>query len=445
MTLDESISSGQSGHLTDHDVLHEFHNDYLTVNPGIRYVRIDGDDSEDGLTWQTAKASVVGAQAAGGTVSEIYVGVGEYDIKTTIELVDGQKIVGAGTHSVFGTMLKAHADLGTDPLIKDSLAGGNLTSGGLFWLQLRGTNDASGGAGLVLTGNQADNWTMNHVQANGFSSHGFHWDIPGPGLAGNPVTIGIVNAFSCGLDGVGDGFRLEAPGNARVSFDYLGGDNNGGSLLVLDRLGDNAMVQIHNLKAERTIDDTHNVVVDVLNSTNGMLSIGGFYIFHNVSGGVTPTALIRVDAEQFRYHVDHCHLSEPGSNKYTNGFTDGITTIPAGVWIKQPHFHNYSMGLRDGRNLWMSTTFPEGNLVAEVGSLAIVTHASAGPAAAAYIKDEGSGDTGWKAINGIANHTDATRPSCVAGLKGYMIFNTDDGAPNWCDGTNWVDATGTTT
>ncbi len=448
MTLPSPIDTRQvDDHLSSHEVWHEtlhgFHNAYLTANPGIRYVRVDGDDGDDGLTWQTAKASVVGAQVAGGTIARIYVGAGTYDIKTPIELVDGQSIEGVSTHSALGTMLKAHADLGTDPLITN--VAGNLTSGGLFWLQARGTNDASGGAGIVFTGNIADNWTMDHVQANGFSSHGFHWDIPGPGLAGNPLTIGVVNAFQCGLDGVGDGFRLEAPGSGRVSFDYLGGDNNGGSLLVIDRLGDNAMVQIHNLKAERTIDDTHNVIVDILNSTNGMLSIGGFYIFHNVSGGVTPTDLIRVDAEQFRLHVDYCHLSEPGSNKYTNGFTDGITTIPAAVWIKQPHFHNYSMGLRDGRNLWMSTTFPEGNLVAEVGSLAIVTHASAGPGAAAYIKDEGSGNTGWKAINGIAAHTDASRPSCVAGLTGYMIFNTDDGAPNWCDGTNWVDATGTTT
>lgn len=28
---------------------------------------------------------------------------------------------------------------------------------------------------------------------------------------------------------------------------------------------------------------------------------------------------------------------------------------------------------------------------------------------------------------------------------GAMIWNTDDGAPNWSDGTNWVDATGATT
>ena len=444
MTLDETIASGQAGHLADHQTLHEFHNDYLTDHNGIRYVTTDGVNTNDGLTWETANADIAGAQAAGGFAARIYVGAGIYDTKTSIELTDGQTIIGVSTHTSVGTMIRAHADLGTDPLIINT--SGNLTSGGLHRLQLRGTNDDTGGAGLVFAaGTIADNWTMNNVQANGFSSHGFHWDVPSGGLAGNPLTIGVVNAFSCGLDGVGDGFRLESPGNARVSFEYMGGDDNGGSLLAIDQLGDTHMVRIDNLKAERRLDGKHDTVVNVTQSTNGTLSIGGFYVFHNVSGGSNPEALIKVNAIQFRYHVDLCHILEPGSNKYTNGFTDGTTVIPTAVWIKQPHFHNYSMGLRDGRNLWMSTTFPEGNLAAEVGSLAIVTHASAGPGAAAYIKDVGSGNTGWKAINGIANHTDATRPSCIAGLKGYMIFNTDDGFPNWCDGTNWVDSAGSTT
>lgn len=40
-------------------------------------------------------------------------------------------------------------------------------------------------------------------------------------------------------------------------------------------------------------------------------------------------------------------------------------------------------------------------------------------------------------------YTDGTRPS--PGDAGLMIFNSDDGAPNWDDGTTWVDATGTPT
>ena len=43
----------------------------------------------------------------------------------------------------------------------------------------------------------------------------------------------------------------------------------------------------------------------------------------------------------------------------------------------------------------------------------------------------------------VGSYTDATRPA--AGTAGRIIFNTDDGAINVDDGTNWTDAQGTTT
>jgi hypothetical protein len=43
------------------------------------------------------------------------------------------------------------------------------------------------------------------------------------------------------------------------------------------------------------------------------------------------------------------------------------------------------------------------------------------------------------------SYTDVSRPAATAVPDGYMIWNTDDGFPNWSDGTNWVEADGTTT
>ncbi len=57
----------------------------------------------------------------------------------------------------------------------------------------------------------------------------------------------------------------------------------------------------------------------------------------------------------------------------------------------------------------------------------------------------GSGDTGWLGVNGIDTQTNAGRPAANSVPTGYEIFNTDDGFPNWSDGTNWVDATGSVT
>lgn len=42
-------------------------------------------------------------------------------------------------------------------------------------------------------------------------------------------------------------------------------------------------------------------------------------------------------------------------------------------------------------------------------------------------------------------YTDSTRPSAVGLPVGYMIWNTDDNAPNFSDGTNWRNAAGSTT
>jgi hypothetical protein len=39
-------------------------------------------------------------------------------------------------------------------------------------------------------------------------------------------------------------------------------------------------------------------------------------------------------------------------------------------------------------------------------------------------------------------YSNTTRPTASTLPAGTMIFNTDDGAPNWSNGTNWVDASG---
>lgn len=45
----------------------------------------------------------------------------------------------------------------------------------------------------------------------------------------------------------------------------------------------------------------------------------------------------------------------------------------------------------------------------------------------------------------LASYTNATRPAASAVPLYSAIFNTDDNAPNYSDGTNWRDATGSIT
>ena len=53
----------------------------------------------------------------------------------------------------------------------------------------------------------------------------------------------------------------------------------------------------------------------------------------------------------------------------------------------------------------------------------------------------GTAQEGWQ----VPAFTDAARPNATACVAGTMIWNTDDGFPNWSDGTNWVIADGNTT
>jgi hypothetical protein len=54
-------------------------------------------------------------------------------------------------------------------------------------------------------------------------------------------------------------------------------------------------------------------------------------------------------------------------------------------------------------------------------------------------------DIGWVFRNSLIlqSFSDSTRPA--AGTAGRVIWNTDDGFPNFDDGTNWVTAAGAVT
>ena len=84
-----------------------------------------------------------------------------------------------------------------------------------------------------------------------------------------------------------------------------------------------------------------------------------------------------------------------------------------------------------------------GNSIATTETFDAVTNIF--DAATLGMTTSGAGEAGWVGLQGIITESDASRGDATAHVTGYMIFNTDDGAPNWSDGTNWVDATGSTT
>lgn len=58
---------------------------------------------------------------------------------------------------------------------------------------------------------------------------------------------------------------------------------------------------------------------------------------------------------------------------------------------------------------------------------------------------EEDGDSAALGTESFPPFTDLTRPAATAWPLFGAIWNTDDSALNWTDGTNWLDATGTIT
>ena len=62
-----------------------------------------------------------------------------------------------------------------------------------------------------------------------------------------------------------------------------------------------------------------------------------------------------------------------------------------------------------------------------------------------YVKNSGSGNTGWRTLLGSARGNTASRPTLGAADIGVMYMDTTldaDGKPIWWTGTTWIDATG---
>jgi len=95
-----------------------------------------------------------------------------------------------------------------------------------------------------------------------------------------------------------------------------------------------------------------------------------------------------------------------------------------------------------GVNVYCGINSPEGVVTAGVGSLFIRTNGSVG--ATLYVKQSGTGNTGWTASNVLASGTTANRPTSVP--VGTPYFDMTLGKPIWLKTapSTWADATGTT-
>ncbi|HXP50996.1 MAG TPA: hypothetical protein VN922_13645, partial [Bacteroidia bacterium] len=103
-----------------------------------------------------------------------------------------------------------------------------------------------------------------------------------------------------------------------------------------------------------------------------------------------------------------------------------------------------------GRNLWAEyyngNGAPEGVVTAQPGSLYSRQDVSS-PGIALWVKQSGTGNTGWLRVTVQSNGTTAQRPdfsTYLTGATGFMYYDTSLTKPIWWNGANWKDATGAT-
>lgn len=99
-TLDETIATGQHGHITDHEEIHRILNDLIDViadpGPTIYIDATNGDDANDGKSVGTPKLTWAAALAAlddGTTIQGRIVAIGRFTITAPIVIGDGSKYV----------------------------------------------------------------------------------------------------------------------------------------------------------------------------------------------------------------------------------------------------------------------------------------------------------------------------------------------------------------
>lgn len=92
-----------------------------------------------------------------------------------------------------------------------------------------------------------------------------------------------------------------------------------------------------------------------------------------------------------------------------------------------------------GVGLKIVATNPEGSVTARVGTICLAYNGGRGTSV--WVKETGTGNTGWAPI-GHPSGTTAQRPASPP--VGLSYFDTTIGKPVWSTGSGWVDATGET-
>ena len=392
-----------------------------------QYVTTDGSDSNNGLSWATAKATVKAAVLALPTLGSagslrhagsVTIGAGTFTEAGDIELNADLVIQGQGT-SNNGTIIQL-ADNANQPLFQPSAAFVDWSHHIVF-------------RSVKLEGNKA-NQTGSHslvrIFRGGFNTAFYDVFFRGASGAGLEVVDNAVNLYITNCSGAhcdGPFFKINMPASANMTTVAMYGiqvDDCGESAIQIDDAsnGDAKTFYISGAEFEAIGPDKanrHHYIINY-NRTGGnpsLFIVDGLNAYHDSANGL---AIIHEAAGTGRYSLTGVKSTTnyaadflKASNSFGFKFADRAS-MQHGIIFANP---TQSKAVR------VSHDNSEGLTVTDVPT--------------------GTNTTLQYRLSGVT----ASRPSTTGfpvRRVGMEYFDTTLGIPVWWNGTNWVDATGAT-
>ena len=380
------------------------HNHSGTYAPHVGYYASEYGVVADGVTNQSAAINAAMAAAgAAGHFGEVIFPPGKIAVGAKITLLQGVAIRGGGPHdsaSRPGTeFVPASGYTGVCFEFPDDGVGGLWHNAGIRRLRVAGFASH----GIHILGGMGETSTIDEVLLKNNGGDGLR--IEGPST---PLHLGHISVHA----NTGAGIRLVSQTAGHNQILYVGGDNNGESLVTVDTSDSTTTMKILGWKAERYNPSPGHPNIFVINNGNGaFIDLGPGRIHIGSATALSSGASIRQTGTTARVKIT-AGLGGAGSGtSYTDGYKDvgGAVTFTVtdvlrnDIYIGAPP--RFLSPLNEAAllvgpsasspGIYTYTGNPENVITANPSSICLAT------TGAIYKKVSGTGNTGWRQMLGV--------------------------------------------
>ena len=474
MTLDETVEQGQAGHLADHDVLHDFHNDSLGQLFNVKVFGAVGDGSTDDTAaiQATVDASQTAPVTSGIAGGDIYFPPGQYQISDKITFDRFVGIIrGAGPGTPPGWLQDSNNSViewagdnaspmflitdSRDITVEQLRFQGNDTNPPTYAIECKAEAGDNKGANFRLTFRNlvigeypftlGDSGRVDRgIGFTGLNQNNAEFYIEKSTIRADDIGLYLPNSQSVWGSLQDVVFLSCATGietDARLYLSNVSFQNSGTQDLNITGSANVVISQINSENTAKFATVAKNAILSVYGGQiqcGDVITGGGVLLDLSPSGAqvvifrevtltqMTDAANATIDlgpdqgasvVGKFFFKVENGTDWDPAQLNSTDDF-----------WAQVPE----SQGVIE----WSSYT-SSGGLFQFRNELRGRANLGAGQRDAVdttvWDLPHGAAEEGWQ----VPAFTDAARPNATACVAGTMIWNTDDGFPNWSDGTNW--------